>query len=307
MATAGKTPLASHETHEVATTDGRVLEVLTTGPEGGFPLVFHHGTPQAAVPYGILERPATARGLRTIAYSRPGYGLSTPRDDAGTTATVADDALDVATILDHFGLGEFVTLGWSGGGPRALACAAMLPDRCRAATCGVGIAPPDAAGLDLLAGMAPENVAEYTAVGQGAEALTAFLEEHGAPMFSVTADLIVMGLGALLPDVDKAALTGELAEYLAASTRRSGHQGIIGWRDDDLTHTRPWGFDLGKIVVPVSIWQGTEDRMVPFAHAVWLSEHVAGARAHLVAGEGHVSLVMQMDRVLDDLLEQAGM
>ena len=295
------------EMHEVVTPDGRVLEVRTTGPDAGFPLVYHHGTPQAAVPYGVLERPASARGLRTIAYSRPGYGRSTPRADAVTTATVADDALDTATVLDHFGLDGFITLGWSGGGPRALACAAMLPDRCRAATCGVGIAPPDAAGLDLLAGMAPENVAEYSAVAQGAGALTAFLEEHGAPMFAVTAELIVLGLGALLPDVDKAALTGELAEYLAASTRHAGHQGIVGWRDDDLVHSRPWGFDLGRIVVPVSIWQGTEDRMVPFAHAVWLSEHVAGARAHLVEGEGHISLVVQMGRILDDLLEQAGM
>ncbi|MCZ2857480.1 alpha/beta hydrolase [Blastococcus sp. VKM Ac-2987] len=298
--------MRSSATQEVVMADGRVLEVLTTGPEDGLPLVFHHGTPQAAVPYGILERPASARGLRTIAYSRPGYGGSTPRADAETTATVADDAVDVARILDHFGAGEFVTLGWSGGGPRALACAAVLPERCRAATCGVGIAPPDAVGLDRLAGMAPENVAEYTAVAQGPAALTAFLEEHGTPMFSVTADLIVLGLGALLPDVDKAALTGELAEYLAASTRHAGAQGIVGWRDDDLTHTRPWGFDLGEIVVPVSIWQGTEDRMVPFAHAVWLTQHVAGARAHLVEGEGHVSLVMQMDRVLDDLLDQAG-
>ncbi|SOC49560.1 Pimeloyl-ACP methyl ester carboxylesterase [Blastococcus aggregatus] len=307
MAPDRTTDPTSHATHLVPTPDGRVLEVLTTGPEDGFPLVFHHGTPQAAVPYGILERPASARQLRTIAYSRPGYGRSTPRSDAVSTATVADDARDTATILDHLGLDEFITLGWSGGGPRALACAAMLPGRCRAATCGVGIAPPDAAGLDLLAGMAPENVAEYTAVGRGADALAAYLEEHGAPMFSVTADLIVLGMGALLPDVDKAALTGELAEYLAASTRRAGMQGIVGWRDDDLTHSRPWGFDMGEIVVPVSIWQGTEDRMVPFAHAVWLSRHVAGARAHLVEGEGHVSLVMRMDRVLDDLVQQAGL
>ncbi|MCZ2812041.1 alpha/beta hydrolase [Modestobacter sp. VKM Ac-2979] len=298
--------MSSSENHQVATADGRVLEVLTAGPDDGFPLVFHHGTPQAAVPYGILERPAAARGLRTIACSRPGYGRSTPRGDAGTTATVADDALDTAAVLDHFGYDEFVTLGWSGGGPRALACAAVLPDRCRAATCGVGIAPPDAAGLDLLAGMAPENVAEYTAVRQGSAALTAFLEEHGTPVFSVTADLIVLGLGDLLPEVDKAALTGELAEYLAASARRAGLQGIVGWRDDDLTHSRPWGFDLGRITVPVSVWQGTEDRMVPFAHAVWLAEHVAGARAHLLEGEGHVSLVVQMDRVIDDLLDLAG-
>ncbi|EWT02326.1 alpha/beta hydrolase [Intrasporangium oryzae NRRL B-24470] len=287
--------------------DGRELEVLVTGPDGGVPFVFHHGTPQGAVPFGILERAATTRGLLTISYSRPGYGRSTPRVDAATTATVADDAADTAAILDHLGHTEFITLGWSGGGPRALACAAMLPDRCRAATSGVGIAPPDAEGLDLLAGMGPENVEEYGAVSGGIEALTAWLEEHGTPLFSVTAADVVAELGGLLPPVDQAALTGELAEYLAASCRHAGHQGIVGWRDDDLTHTRPWGFDVADVHVPTSIWQGTEDLMVPFAHAVWLSEHVAGTRPHLVQGEGHISLLMKIEQILDDLLDLAGL
>jgi pimeloyl-ACP methyl ester carboxylesterase len=296
----------NHSVTTVPTEDGRTLEVLVHGPEDGFPLVFHHGTPQAAVPFGILERPAAERGLRTIAYSRPGYGASSPRPDAAS-ATVADDAADTATVLDALGLGEFVTLGWSGGGPRALACAAVLPGRCRAATCGVGIAPPDAEGLNLTAGMGPENVAEFAAIAAGKEALEAFLDEHGAPFFTATADDITAALGGLLPEVDKRALTGELAEYLAASSRHAGRQGIVGWRDDDLTFSRPWGFDLATITVPVAIWQGTEDRMVPFAHAQWLAAHVAGVRAHLVEGEGHVSLIMQMTRILDDLLDLAGL
>lgn len=261
-------------TLQVPTSDGRELEVLVSGPADGFPFVFHHGTPQGAVPCPFVEGPAAQRGLRTIAYSRPGYGRSTPRTDATTTATVAEDATDVTTILDHLGVGEFVTLGWSGGGPRALACAAMLPERCRAAASGVGPTPPDAVGIDWMAGMGPENVEEYTAVHAG-------------------------------PDV--AALTGEVGEYLAASTSHAGLQGIVGWRDDDLTHSRPWGFDVGDITVPVSIWQGTEDLMVPFAHAVWLSEHVAGAAAHLVDGEGHISLFVKLDTILDDLLERAGL
>ena len=75
---------------------------------------------------------------------------------------------------------------------------------------------------------------------------------------------------------------------------RQAAQGIVGWRDDDLTHTRPWGFDVGTIGVPTAVWQGTEDLMVPFAHAEWLAAHVAGARAHLVDGEGHLSLLMRM-------------
>jgi pimeloyl-ACP methyl ester carboxylesterase len=294
--------MPEHERHLVRTTDGRDLEVLVTGPADGLPLVFHHGTPQAAVPFGILERPATERGLVTISYSRPGYGASTPRTDAATSATVADDARDTATILDALGHDRFVTLGWSGGGPRALACAALLPGRCLAATSGVGIAPPDAEGLDPLDGMGPENVAEYTAVAAGPEALTAFLEEHGAPVLQTSADDISRELGGLLPPVDRDAMTGELAEYLAAASRHAGAQGIIGWRDDDLTHTRPWGFDVGALEVPTAVWQGTEDLMVPFAHAQWLASHVAGVRPHLVEGEGHVSLLMRLGDILDDLL-----
>ncbi|WP_330474963.1 alpha/beta fold hydrolase [Terrabacter sp. C0L_2] len=296
----------THETHLVRTPDGRDLEVLVTGPEDGLALVFHHGTPQAAVPFGILERPAVERGLRTITCSRPGYGRSTPRTDAATTATVADDAADTAVVLDALGHDTFVTLGWSGGGPRALACAAMLPGRCLAATSGVGIAPPDAEGLDLTAGMGPENVAEYAAVAAGPEALMAFLEEHGLPVLRASADEIVDELSGLLPPVDRAAMTGELGEYLAAASRHAGAQGIVGWRDDDLTHTRPWGFDLAAVRVPTAVWQGTEDLMVPFAHAQWLAAHVAGTRPHLVEGEGHVSLLMRMGDILDDLLAMAG-
>ena len=288
----------------VPTPDGRQLEVLDTGPRDGFPLVFHFGTPQGAAPFGILERPAVGRGLRVISYSRPGYGSSTPRADA-STATVADDAFDVAAILDHLGLGEFVTLGWSGGGPRALACAAMLTDRCLAATAGVSIAPAAEFDGDIRDGMGEENVAEYTAAFTSREALEKFLTEEGTVFFSITADEVADALGDLAPPVDRAALTGELAEVMAATARAAGRQGIRGWLDDDLTHIRPWGFDLGAITVPVAIWQGTEDRMVPLAHAQWLAAHVAGARAHLVEGEGHLSLIMKMGEILDDLLDLA--
>ncbi len=289
-------------TMQVPTSDGRELEVLVSGPEDGFPFVFHHGTPQGAVPCPFVEGPAAQRGLRTIAYSRPGYGRSTPRTDALSTATVADDVADVSTILDHLGLGEFVTLGWSGGGPRALACAALLPDRCRAAATGVGVAPPDAEGLDWMGGMGAENVAEYTAVRQGPEALTAYLEVAGPGLFSVTTAGIIEELSGVLPPVDRAALTREVGDYLAASFRHAGLQGIVGWLGDDLTVSRQWGFEVGDITVPVSIWQGAEDLMVPQAHAVWLIEHVAGASAHLVEGEGHISMYAKISTILDELM-----
>lgn len=291
---------------DVTTPDGRTLEVLVAGPDDGFPLVFHHGTPQGAIAYPHLERPALERDLRVISYSRPGYGSSSPRDDGPTTARVADDAPDVAVILDHLGIDEFVTLGWSGGGPRSLACSALLPDRCRAATCLVGIVPSAEYDGDIRDGMGPENVEEYTAAFTSVQALEQFLERAAEGMSSVSADDIVAELGGLLPEVDKQALTGEFAEYLALSMRRAMLQGIRGWRDDDLTHIRPWGFSVRDITVPTAVWQGTEDLMVPFAHAEWLAANIPGVRRHFVEGEGHISLLARFGDILDDLLGMAG-
>jgi pimeloyl-ACP methyl ester carboxylesterase len=291
----------------VTAPDGRDLEVLVSGPEDGVPLVFHHGTPTGAVPDPSLQRVTVERGLRLVQYSRPGYGASSPRPDGLTSATVADDALDVATILDHLGHDEFLTAGWSGGGPRSLACAAVLPARCRAAVCGVGLAPVEEYDGDVRDGMGAENVEEFTAALAGPEALTEVLERFGPPAFSATADEVADSLGGLIAPVDRAALTGELAEVTAAGFRHSGRQGIVGWLHDDLTLVRPWGFSVADITVPVSVWQGTEDLMVPFAHAEWLAAHIPGVRAHLEPGEGHLSLLAQMPRILDDLLDMAGL
>jgi len=288
------------------TPDGRQLEVLATGPDDGFPLVFLHGTPSGVVEDREFTRAAAERGLRLIRYSRPGYGDSTPRPAGATTATVADDATDVATMLDHLGHDRFLAVGWSGGGPRSLACAALLPERCLAAACGVGLAPPEEFDGDVRDGMGEENVAELTAAMQGPEALTEWLEANGTWTFTVTADEVAESLGSLVPPVDRAALTGARAEVSAAGFRRSGVQGIVGWRDDDLAMVRPWGFHVGDITVPVAVWQGTEDMMVPSAHAEWLIAHVPGAQGHIVQGEGHFSLRAKMPMILDDLLALAG-
>jgi pimeloyl-ACP methyl ester carboxylesterase len=302
--TIGGIPTTGHDLSHVATPDGRVLEVLAVGPAGGLPLLFHWGTPQGAVPFGILERPALERGMRVVAWSRPGYGGSTPRADGAARATIADDAADTATVCAALGVETFVTLGWSGGGPRALACAALVPG-CLAAASGAGVAPVDAAGLDWPAGMAEENVEEFSAAMAGRDALEDLLRRDADEVFAVTGEEVAASLGGLVSAVDQAALTGELAEATAASLRRAGEQGIVGWRDDDLALVRPWGFDPAAIDVPVSVWQGAQDRMVPYAHGTWLAAHIPTARSHLYQDEGHLSLLMQMDRVLDDLLERA--
>ena len=283
------------------TADGRELEVVVDGSRDGLLVIYHSGTPSAALTYPLFTREAQARGLRLASYSRPGYAGSTPRFGR----SVADAVDDVQVVADNLEAEQFLTFGWSGGGPHALACAALLGERCLAAATVAGVAPYDAEGLDWLAGMGQENVAEFTAARAGVDELTAFLSQHADAMRTITTDDVADSLGGLVSDVDKAAITGELADYLAGSFRRAVSRGTDGWRDDDLAFCAPWGFDTEEIAVPVSVWQGTEDKMVPHAHGAWLAEHVSGARANLLDGEGQMSLAAQAGRILDDLLEQS--
>ena len=307
----GAQPVTEHGSEDrehVQTPDGRTLEVLTGGADDGFPLLFHSGTPSAAVAYAPLDEMLVAHGLRLITYSRPGYGTSTPRTlTEGTGPRIGDDVTDSVTILDALGVGAFVTLGWSGGGPRALACAALLPDRCRAAASLAGVAPYDAAGLDWSEGMGVENVEDFAAAAQGATVYQALLEQTMPPVFNATKDDIEAAFGSLVTDVDAAYLTDDFADYVARSFRRSGEQGVVGTRDDGLALVAPWGIDLTTITVPVAVWQGRQDAMVPFAHGEWLAANVSGATAHLFEDEGHLSLFSKLDRLLADLKAKAGL
>jgi pimeloyl-ACP methyl ester carboxylesterase len=288
----------------VTTTDSRALEVLVEGPSDGFPLVYHAGTPSGAVSFPRLTQAAAASGLRTVTFSRPGYGTSTPQPGR----TVGDVAADVVAVLAALGLERFVTLGWSGGGPHALACAALLPEACRGAATLAGAGPYGDPGVaDWLDGMGADNVAEFGAAVESEAALIDYLALQRESMAHVTGAQIADALGDLVSDVDRGALTGDIAEYIAESCRRAVLQGVEGWRDDDLAFVRPWGFTLESLSVPVSIWQGRLDKMVPFAHGQWLAANAAGARAHLYDDEGHVSLAAQLDRIVADLADIAGL
>lgn len=288
--------------------DGRSLEFLTGGDPDGFPFVYHSGTPTAAVAYEPFSDAATRAGLRLVTYSRPGYGASTPRPVTGEwPPPITADAADTALLLEHCSIGDFVTLGWSGGGPRALACAATMPDRCRAAVSLAGVAPYDADGLDWTAGMGPENVRDFDAASEGRDAFAPIAAEQAAELAGVTADDIVASFGGLIDEVDAAALTGELADYVAATFRHSAAQGPVGLLEDTLQVARPWGFDVADLTVPVAVWQGAHDKMVPFDHGRWLASAIPGARAHLYDDEGHLSLVAKIDEILADLRDLAGL
>jgi pimeloyl-ACP methyl ester carboxylesterase len=315
------------ERRSITRPDGRNIDFLVAGPADGLTLVLHEGTPVGLVLYPPTVQAARIRGLRVILAARPGYEGSTPRPGR----RVVDVAEDTAAVLDELGADTFVTVGWSGGGPHALACAAAVPGRCLAAASIAGVAPYAAKGLDWVAGMGPENIAEFGAAGRGEAALTTFLDHEAVTLSTLTGESVAKSLGGLVIEADQAVLTGEFADHVAAGLRASMNSGIAGWRDDDFAFISDWGFSLGwespglespagesparmqtpartQTPAPVAVWQGDQDRMVPFAHGKWLAANIRGARVHLMPGDGHLSMtVSAFDRIVDDLLDLAGL
>jgi pimeloyl-ACP methyl ester carboxylesterase len=213
-----------------------------------------------------------------------------------------DVVADTAAVLAAIGADRCLIAGWSGGGPHALACGARL-----GATAAVlviaGVAPYGAAGLDWMAGMGEANIAEYSAALKGEDQLRPYLTGGRERLKDATAADVVTSFETLLPDVDRAVLTGEFGEDLAANFREAVRMGAEGWLEDDIAFTRSWGFGLEEISVPTMIWQGSADLMVPFSHGQWLAAQLPGASVHLEEGEGHLTLLLgALDRMLNELV-----
>lgn len=258
--------------------DGVELRVRDWGDAAGVPLIVHHGSPSCRLWCPGTDEERRELGLRAITFDRPGFGRSAPRPGR----TVADGAANALAIAGALGLERFAVCGWSGGGPHALACAALLPGRVtRAVTLGA-VAPADDPAFDFVAGMPEPSVVEFRAAMAGRETLAPLVEPLLAQEFALDdwLDALPAGDRAILRRPGAAARE---AEYVAEACR----QGAAGWLDDDLAVVSPWGFELEAIAVPVSIWQGEDDVLVPAAHARYLAARIPGARLELVPGAGH--------------------
>ena len=252
--------------------DGRTLHVYDAGGPG-LPVFWQHGTPNIGTPPAPLLDTAERLGLRWVGHDRPGYGGSSPQPGR----TVAAAAADVAAVADALGVDRFAVMGHSGGGPHALACAALLPGRVVAAVAASGPAPYDAAGLDYFAGMAEAGVASMTAAAAGREAREA-LEAAG-----VEADF------GFTPG-DEEALGGRWAWFLDV-VRPALAAGPAAMIDDDLAAAAPWGFTPEQVAVPVLLLHGEADRVVPAAHATWLARHLPYVELRLRPGDGHITVM----------------
>lgn len=264
--------------------NGRTLEVSIAGKPNGKAVIFHHGTPSGSVAWDDwLDEIAKAGGF-AIAYSRPGYGSS----DRNEGRTVISNTSDIAEVLEHFGIEKIVSIGWSGGGPHALADT-TLPQSAGAITI-AGVGPYDVDDLDFLEGMGPENHDEFGAALGGHEALEHWMEHNTVGLDTLTGSQVIEAFGGLIGEADKRSLTPEVADHMAKGFHQALRTGYYGWMDDDFAFIKNWGFNLDQIKVPVELWQGNDDFMVPHAHGVWLEKNIPTAKLNFVAGEGHISL-----------------
>ncbi len=286
----------------VTTPDGRALTLHEGGDPAGFPVLFISGTPGSSTLEGAHVRDAEERGICLVSYARPGYAAWTRRKDR----SVADCAADIAAVCDTLGIERLCVWGISGGGPHALAAAALLPDRVAAVASLAAVAPYEAEGLDWLDGMGEQNIEEFHVMFEGEEAHRAAAERQREELFAATADQLVELWQTLLGPADREVATGEFAAGLLEHMRAGLEPGVDGWLDDDRAFAAPWGFDLGAIRVPVLLWHGEQDKFVPFAHGVWLAERIPGVDARLTAEDGHLTLFQRrIPEVHAWLLERA--
>ena len=280
--------------------DGGEIEYVVDGPpEARELLVFHLGTPCAAVPFDALSKAAAAAGMRTAIYSRAGYGESTRREGR----RVADEAAISAALADTLGHERFFTAGWSGGGPPALACAALLPDRVRACLTLGSLAPWHEAGDISMFGFEPDDEREWELLGSDSAAATIpDFEAVAAKGQERTAETFAMSPRS--NDIDREVLLGpgRLGDPIAASMRRAFLRGWSGHYDDNVAEARPWGFRVADITVPVVVRHGDGDRWVGIEHGRWLADAIPGARGVFLPGAGHSSVMVQFEAIVGELV-----
>ncbi|MFD9903740.1 alpha/beta fold hydrolase [Streptomyces sp. NPDC059063] len=271
--------------------DGRRLHVYDSGgadADDRLVVFWHHGTPNIGAPPRPLFPTAERLGIRWVSYDRPGYGGSTPHPGR----SVASAAADVSHVADALGIDRFAVMGHSGGGPHALGCGALLPERVIGVVCVSGLAPYGAEGLDWYADMTATGAAELRSAAQGRAAREQYeaYADYDPEMFT---------------PADHKALAGEWSWFgdVVGPAMKAGPDGLF---DDGLAYVAPWGFDPAQVVAPVLFLYGGKDRVVPSAHGQWLARRCPTAELRLSPDDGHVSVLNAGEAALAWLASRSG-
>jgi pimeloyl-ACP methyl ester carboxylesterase len=278
--------------HELTLPDGRRLVAHDAGaPDAGaagspaaLTVVWHNGSPHTGALLEPLLAAASERRIRLVSYARPSYGGSSPNRGRD----VASAASDVEAVMNVLGVGRFTVIGASGGGPHALACAALLPDRVVGAVT-LACPAPYTTAFDWFAGMAAPGALQAATAGRDARERYALTDDFDENSFTAA---------------DWAALAGTWAPVGrdAGTAAEAGSEGLV---DDDLAFTAPWGFDVEAVAVPALLIQGGEDRVIPPGHAEALARSIPTAELWRRARDGHVSVLDACPSAMDWLLRLA--
>jgi pimeloyl-ACP methyl ester carboxylesterase len=268
--------------YHVSLPDRRRIACSEYGDPAGRPVIYCHGFPSSRHEALLLHDNAVAEGARVIAIDRPGYGES----DYQPGRTILDWPADVAAVADQLELERFALIGVSGGGPYALACAALIPERLSACTlvCALGPIYLD----ELLATMhwAPRSqltmarstpILSHIVFGALTAGILAYWPETVENFRALSA-----------PEVDCRELEKDsIRRILNTTIRDAVRAGARGVRQDLMLYTRPWGIPFQEIRFPVQLWHGEADGTVPVAHTRWYAAHLPRATANYLPNEGH--------------------
>lgn len=280
---------------------GRALRVRDVGEPGGPVVMYFHGTPSSRLDLCFGEQLAAERGVRLVSFDRPGYGGSTPAPFG-----LASVAADAHAIADELGVAQFAALGQSGGGPGALAAATIPGGRVVRVGIASGVVPfqqvpgaldelddIDRAALALLPG---DPAAAASVFAAGYEPLAELSRMPG------NAGLLSAFDGAL-SSRDRELLNDQRYAMAFAATVREGlSQGTGGAGWDNVSEIGG-DIDLSAVRCPVLLWYGTDDRLVPLARGLWLSQQLPDARLVVHEGEGHLGIFEHLGEMLDALTE----
>jgi pimeloyl-ACP methyl ester carboxylesterase len=262
----------------------RRLGYAEFGPASGRPLIWFHGTPGARRQIAPQARElAHERGVRIVSVERPGIGESTPH----VYGSLVDFAADMARLCDALGIERFGVAGLSGGGPYALACAHELPARVVAVAVLGGVAPvvgPDAApggASRLMRAFAPLLSRAHRPIGGALCGLVRVLEPLADQAVALFARQMPPGDQRIFEDP---AMRHMFKEDLILGGRRNMQAICL----DVALFARPWGFALADIAVPVHLWYGDGDIIVPAHHGEHLARLIPGARLTIRPDEGHL-------------------
>jgi pimeloyl-ACP methyl ester carboxylesterase len=227
---------------------------------------------------------------------RPGYGGSTRLPHRG----IAQFADDLAALLEAFRIERVPVLGTSGGGPHALAFAALHPERTAAASVVVGGAPLEADEAAQLVGV---NAAGYLASEKGWDALFALLHEVRERLIGAE------GMAGVLSDApakDREIMNDPVWQRLnRANTNEALKQGAEGWTDESMAFHREWDFDPSAITTTVTWWHGDDDKNAPLSAARRIAERIPRCTLNVWHDEGHFASLVHERAIVEELLGRA--